>query len=239
MFYLKFGLSKQVVVYLHGWGADKNSFLWVKPYFEKFTNVFVDFPGFGDSKEPDKSWNVESYAKELKNLIDEIDVEELVLVGHSFGGRVAIKFAKLYQKEYLKLKICLVDSAGLKPKRGLSYYFKVWRYKILKSKSIRNPELKNKLCKFGSEDYKLLSPTMKQVFVNVVNENLKFDAKQICVPTILIWGENDNDTKLCMAKKLNKLIKNSKLYVLKDAGHFSFLDKPQEFLIILDRFLQN
>lgn len=239
MFYLKFGLSKQVVVYLHGWGADKNSFLWVKPYFEKFTNVFVDFPGFGDSKEPDKNWNVESYAKELKTLIDEIDVEELVLVGHSFGGRVVIKFAKLYQKEYSKLKICLVDSAGLKPKRGLSYYFKVWRYKILKSKSIRNPELKNKLCKFGSEDYKLLSPTMKQVFVNVVNENLMFDAKQIYVPTILIWGENDNDTKLCMAKKLNKLIKNSKLYVLKDAGHFSFLDKPQEFLIILDRFLQN
>ena len=239
MFYLKFGSSKKVVVYLHGWGANKNSFLWVQPYFENFTNIFVDFPGFGDSKEPDKNWNVESFAVKLKTLIDGFDVDELVLIGHSFGGRVAIKFAALYQDKYDSLKLCLIDSAGLMPRRGIGYYFKVWKYKILKFKAKNNSKLKEKLKDFGSNDYKVLSDTMKQVFVNVVNEDLSFDAKQIDVQTILVWGEKDTDTKLWMAKKLHKLIKNSKLYILKGAGHFSFIDKPQEFLIILDRVLKN
>ena len=239
MFYLKFGSSKKFVVFLHGWGADRNSFLWVEPYFDECSKIFVDFPGFGKSFEPEKSWNVESYAVALKKLIDEFEVAELILVGHSFGGRVAIKFASMFQKEYLKMKICLVDSAGILPKRGIDYWWKVWRYKNLKRKAIGNPSLKSKLEKFGSTDYKNLSDVMKQVFVNVVNEDLSNLAKLVQVETILIWGEKDKDTKPWMAKKLNKLIKNSKLFVLKNAGHFSFADKPQEFLFILDRFIQN
>ena len=238
MKFLKFGTSKNFIVFLHGWAADKSSFLWLKNNFENFSLVFVDFPGFGESGEPDKPFFVADYAKCLKDLLDEFSIESLVLVGHSFGGRVAIKFLSLYQKEYQKTKLCLVDSAGIKPRRTIKYYYKVFIYKLLKKRAEKNPRYKECLFNFGSSDYRVLSPVMKQTFIHVVNEDLSKQAKQIVAETIIVWGSKDDETKLYMAKKLHKLIKNSELYVLKNAGHFSFLDKPVEFVYILDTFVK-
>lgn len=239
MFYLKFGDSKKCIVFLHGWGADLNSFLWAKDYFSEFSLLFVDFPGFGKSPEPNEVYSVEDYASELKSLIDENAFEEIVLVGHSFGGRVAIKFAFLYQDCYLNIKLFLIDSAGVLPKRTIKYRFNVWRFKRCKKKALSNEKYKKKLEDFGSNDFKQLSSNMKKTFVCVVNEDLFPQAKKIKSETILLWGEKDKETKLYMAKKLHKAIKNSQLYVIKNAGHFSFLDNKKAFLILLDRFVKN
>ena len=239
MYYLKFGNCKKCVVFLHGWGADLNSFLWVKDYFDDVSMLFVDFPGFGKSAEPDKSMFVEDYAKQLKDLIDKNGFDELIVVGHSFGGRVAIKFASLYQNLYSKVKLFLIDSAGVLPRRTIKFYVNIWRYKRCKKKAQRNEKFKQKLELFGSTDFKKLSLNMKKTFVCVVNEDLVPDAKKILCDTVLFWGEKDKDTKIYMAKKLHKSIKNSKLYILKNAGHFSFLDNKKAFLILLDRFIKN
>ena len=80
---------------------------------------------------------------------------------------------------------------------------------------------------------------MKQTFVNVVNEDLCVYAKNINSKTLIVWGEKDKDTKIFMAKKLHKLIFLSELVFIKGAGHFSFLDKKEDFVIILDTFLKN
>lgn len=237
--YLKFGNSKKFIVFLHGWGANKNSFLWLKDYFNDYSLLFVDFYGFGESPKPSKPYYLSDYVAGVYELISKFEIDELILVGHSFGGRVAIKFAFLHQNEYKVFRLCLIDSAGMKPRRGLKYYINVLRYKRLKQKAKSNPTLKAKLEKFGSSDYKKLSQIMKQTFVNIVNENLEYNAKMIVNPTLIIWGENDNETKLFMARRLNKLIKNSKLEIIKGAGHFSFLDERQEFLILLDTFIKN
>lgn len=235
MNYLKFGDSKNFIVFLHGWGADKNSFLWLKNYFLNYSLVFVDFAGFGESPEPKKSMSVFDYVSELKELLDSFEIENLTLVGHSFGGRVAIKFSFLFQNEYDKFKICLVDSAGIKPRRGLKYYFKIYKYKFLKKFC---PNLKS-LKKCGSKDYVSLSPVMKQTFVRVVNEDLSSYAKFINAKTLIVWGSKDFETKMYMAKKLKRLIRNSRLEIIEGAGHFSFLDEPDEFVILLDTFLKN
>lgn len=240
MNYLKVGTSKKMIVFLHGWGADMNSFLWLKDlFFEEWSMLFVDFAGFGKTKEPDRPFFVRDYVFELKELIDKFDANEVVLLGHSFGGRVAIKFSFLFESCYKKLSLVLVDSAGILPRRSLAYYLKVKKYKRLKAKAAQNEKYKTKLEKFGSSDYKKLSPLMKQTFVNVVNEDLSFDAKFIKAKSIIFWGDKDTETKPYMARRLNCLIKNSKLYFLKDAGHFSFLEKKEEFVIILDTFLKN
>jgi len=240
MNYLKVGTSKKMIVFLHGWGADMNSFLWLKDLFlEEWSMLFVDFAGFGKTKEPDRPFFVRDYVFELKELIDKFDANEVVLLGHSFGGRVAIKFSFLFENCYKKLSLVLVDSAGILPRRSLMYYLKVKKYKRLKAKAAQNEKYKTKLDKFGSSDYKKLSPLMKQTFVNVVNEDLSFDAKFIKAKSIIVWGDKDTETKPYMARRLNRLIKNSKLYFLKDAGHFSFLEKKEEFVIILDTFLKN
>lgn len=239
MNYLKFGESKNFIVFLHGWGADLNSFLWLKEYFEDYSLLFVDFPGFGKSPEPSIPFTVLNFTTELKNLLNNFEINELILVGHSFGGRVAIKFSFLFQDNYKNFKLCLIDSAGIKPRRNLKYYIRVARFKMLKKKAMKNQKLHSKLDTFGSSDYKKLSLIMKQTFVRVVNEDLSSNAKFIKCKTIIVWGNKDKETKLYMAKKLSKLISNSKLYILKNAGHFSFLDNKQEFLIILDTFVRN
>lgn len=235
MKYLKFGNSKNFIVFLHGWGADKNSFLWIREYFEDYSLLFVDFPGFGESEQPEKPYGVFEYVSELKELLDKFLIENLILVGHSFGGRVAIKFAFLFQNNYLSFRLCLVDSAGIKPKRNLKYYYRLYRFKFYK-KFFPNSE---KLNNFGSSDYKALSSNMKRTFIRVVNEDLSTYAKYITAKTIIIWGRNDRETKIYMAKKLHKLIKNSKLKIIEDAGHFSFLDQPYQFLITFQSFLNN
>ena len=239
MKYLKFGDSKKYLVFLHGWGADKNSFLWLKNYFKTYSLIFVDFAGFGESLEPKFAYTLSDYVQELYELLNCFDIDELILIGHSFGGRVAIKYAFLHQNEYLNFKLCLVDSAGIKPRRNLKYFFKIWRYKSLKRRVSKNDNLKEKLKNYGSDDYKVLSKTMKQTFVNIVNEHLEFNAKFIKSKTLIVWGRQDKDTKMFMARKLKRLIKDSKLEIIEDAGHYSFLDKPQEFLIILDTFVKN
>ncbi len=216
-----------------------NSFLFAKNYFGDYTKLFIDFAGFGKSPEPVAPYSVSDYVKELKELLNNFEIEELVLVGHSFGGRVAVKFAFLHQCDYEKLKLCLVDAAGINPRLSLVKKWKIFRYKRLKQKAQKNSKLNEKLAKFGSNDYKVLSSVMKRTFVKVVNEDLsKFAARLVC-DTIIIWGNQDKETKLYMAKRYNKLIKDSKLFVLKGAGHFSFLEQTQEFLIILDTFLKN
>lgn len=240
MNYLKFGNSKRYIVFLHGWGADLNSFLWIKDFFiEDYSLIFLDFDGFGKTPEPKNKMTVSDYVQNLKILLDKFDIEHLIFVAHSFGGRVAIKYLFLYQNSYNKSSLCLVDAAGILPKRNLRYYLRIERYKLLKKKSETNPKLKEKLKEFGSSDYKKLSPVMKETFVGVVNEDLSKFAKFISCKTLIVWGDKDKETKPYMAKKLHKLIKNSKLIFLESAGHFSFLEKKEEFVIILDSFLKN
>ena len=153
MKFLKFGDSKNVMVFLHGWGADKNSFLWLKDYFvDEWSMIFVDFDGFGDAPDPEEAMFVGDYAKKLKEIIDKFSPEKLVLVGHSFGGRVSIKFSFLYQNIYEKLALVLVDSAGVLPRRNLLYHWKVFRFKRLKKKALGNKKLEAKLEKFGSKE---------------------------------------------------------------------------------------
>lgn len=239
MNYIKVGEGKDFVVFLHGWAADLNSFYWLKNIYNDKVMLFVDFAGFGKTPEPTKPYFVSDYVVELKQLLDSFEIESLYLVGHSFGGRVAIKYSCFYQNCYTKFKLCLIDSAGVIPRRNLIYYYKVWKYKRLKKKANNSIRTQNMIMKMGSNDYKKLSKIMKQTFVNVVNEDLIPYAKHIKTETKLIWGEKDKETKIYMAKKLNRAIKNSKLYILEKAGHFSFLDNKSDFLILLDTFIKN
>jgi len=160
-------------------------------------------------------------------IIRHYKMEEVILIGHSFGGRVAILLAS----ESPRIGgIVLVDSAGIRPKRKLSYYYKVYKYKLLKKLGIRN-------IKAGSSDYNKLSGAMKETFVRVVNQDLTGRLSKIVVPTLIVWGSLDKETPIYMAKKLNKHIKGSELNILEGAGHFSYLDNLEQFMGLLKGFV--
>jgi pimeloyl-ACP methyl ester carboxylesterase len=217
-------------VYLHGWGCDHKSLLFCQEYLQEQNSLYVDFPPFGASEKDIKDWTIFTYANMVISLCNHLKLQKLNLIGHSFGGRVAIIVAVLCKEKINK--VVLVDSAGLKPKRSLTYYFKVAKYKVRKKFGM---DVSN----FGSCDYLALGRNMRKIFSSVVCTHLDDFLPFIRAKTLIIYGKNDKITPLYMAKKLHRKIKKSKLEILEDAGHFSFVDRRVEFLALVTEFLKN
>ena len=189
----------------------------------------LDLAGFGESKKLNKPYSLDDYVTEVKNLITACGIEKYDVLAHSFGGRIALRLALIDNRVD---KLVLTGSAGLKPKRKLSYYFKVYSYKVLK-KFLP----KNLLQNFGSSEYRSLDEVVKKSYLKIVNEHQDDEVKKINNQTLIIYGEDDNETPLYMAKRLNKYIKNSNLKIIKGAGHFAFIDDAFSFNLYLKEFL--
>ncbi|MBU9713788.1 alpha/beta fold hydrolase [Evansella tamaricis] len=231
------------IILLHGWGANIQAFAPVHNHLAKFHRVYtLDLPGFGESQEPPEAWGVEDFTDFLHAFIEKLDIKNPILMGHSNGGRISILYASKYGGVK---KLILVDSAGVKPKRKPSYYFKVYFYKTCKQvlrlpilNRYRDDILSKIKGRVGSTDYKNASGVMQQTMVKVVNEDLQHLMPKISVPTLLIFGENDTATPVSDGKIMERLIPDAGLVVLKNAGHFAYLDQLQQFLVIVDKFLE-
>lgn len=237
MFYVTFGQKKNMaIIFLHGWGGSSASWLGTAKMMANlgFYSVVVDFSGFGKSAEPKTPFGVEDYMNEVVALIKSLNLTHVYLVGHSFGGRVAIM---LTASKKLKVdKLVLVDSAGVLPRRGFIYKIKVKKYKRLKKKVECGKCGAEELNGYGSSDYVGLSPIMKQTFIKVVNQDLVPYAKNISTETLIVWGKKDKDTPMYMAKKLQKAITGSSLVVL-PSGHYCYIDNFKDFIDELYAFL--
>lgn len=230
--------SGSPVLLLHGWGCDSGIFGSFVPGLEsKHTVVALDFPGFGQSDEPAEVWGVADYTDCVEALCDALGIESPHVVGHSFGGRVAVMLASRRPVS----RLVLTDAAGVKPVRTLKYYLKVYSYKLLKFvflKVLRNKELFERYrARKGSEDYRSASPRMKAVLSRVVGEDLTALMPSIRVPVLLFWGEKDTATPMRDAHVMEKLFPDCGLVVVPGAGHYSFLEAAGMFANVLDSFL--
>lgn len=229
----------ETVIFLHGWGCDHKIFDSITgPLRETHRVVAIDFPGFGDSEEPDSVWGVEEYTEFLEAFCRERRYESPYLVGHSFGGRVSILFASRNDVK----RMVLTDSAGIKPRRALKYYLKVWTYKLAKWYMLNVLRDREKFEKYregkGSEDYKNASPRMKEILSKVVNEDLRSVMPSIKAPTLLFWGTEDTATPLRDARIMEKLIPDTGLVTVPGAGHFAFLAQRGMFVSVLQKFFK-
>jgi pimeloyl-ACP methyl ester carboxylesterase len=215
---------------LHGYLSCKESFVGQIAFFSRYMRVIaVDMTGFGKATKLDSAYSLEDYAIEIKILLDKICEEKVDLLAHSFGARVSVK---LLQKESRIDKIIFTGAAGLKPRRSFKYFFRKASFFILK-----NFVKKEKLKFLYSKDYRNLSPIMKCSFQKIIAENLDNQYKNISNKTLLIFGKKDRETPPYMAKRMKKLLKRSKLCFLRNAGHFCFLEKPDEFNSLALKFL--
>lgn len=220
---------KNTLVFLHGWGSNALVF---KNVFEKCDSfIALDLPGFGKSDFPETAWNVSDYAIFFRNFLEKLEIKNPILAGHSFGGSIAIKHNV---KCGASKKNILIGTSGFRkrPKKLLLYKVGAKIFKIVFSFPGLNL-LKNKAREkfyesIGSADY-INSGKLKETYKKIISEDLSDDMKKVSAETILIWGENDAETPLEDGKKINNLIKNSKLFVIKNAGHYVFFDQPEEF----------
>ena len=230
------------VIILHGWGCNHSTVKSIASCLEPEMRVIsIDLPGHGKSLEPTTVWGTEDFANFLSRFIKRMEIVNPSLIGHSFGGRTSIQYASHHDVN----KLVLIDSAGVKPKRSLVYYYKVYSYKVFKKfvMSFLGEEKGKKMIekvlkKRGSADYQAASPKMRAIMSRCVNEDLKRLMPSIKAPTLLIWGENDSATPISDAKTMEKLIPDAGLVSFPESGHYSFLDNPFGFKAVIREFFK-
>lgn len=228
----------QDVILLHGWGQNIEMMMPLHQHLEKTYRVWtIDFPGFGESEMPQTPYNVDDYAAFLHAFVEVMGIINPTLIGHSFGGRVAIVYANHYPTH----KLVLMDAAGIRPKRTLPYYLRIYTYKVSK-RLIKLPFFNryetHLASKAGSSDYRQLNDEMKKTFIKVVNQDLTSLLSTIKQPTLIIWGAKDDATPLAMGQLMEKKIPNAGLIVFEHAGHYAYLECLPQVLAALDIFLK-
>ena len=227
--YVQYGEGKDIVL-LHGWGQNIEMMKFLGDRFcEDFRITILDFPGYGESPEPDSAWYISDYCDLVHELVTELKIKNPILIGHSFGGRVAIKYASLYEVD----KLVLFGAPCIRKNKELDTKTKILKWaKTLPGMNGIGEYMKNFI---GSRDYKAASPIMRQVLVNTVNEDLSEDAKKIKCPTLLIWGTNDTEAPIEEARELEKLLKDGALIEL--AGtHYAYLENLDQVTNVLYNF---
>lgn len=239
IYYQKVGRGKNLVL-LHGYNQDSSSF-WniVNPLKEHYTLWLLDLPGFGRSDPPKKNFKVGDYAEIIYKFIKKQNIKKTAVLGHSLGGRIAIKLASKNFKEVEK--IILESSAGIRIKHRLKDYLLYLMAKVIKFfvPNVFNLKkiLRHKFYSLIGSDYGDVKEKMRQTFLNVIEEDLSRDMKIIEVPTLLIWGEKDTQVPVASGKIIYHLIKNSKLVVLENTGHLPHMESPNLFTYYVKDFI--
>ena len=236
IYYDKFG-EGEPVVFLHGWGCSSDVFKVVgRSISKKYMVYLIDFPGFGKSTLSDYVIDVKMMASIIDGFFKAFRINNPVIIGHSYGGRVAAEYAR-YNKNISKL--VLIDSAGIK-RFSFIKFFKVRLYKFKKSlyKITKRVMKYNELItRSGSSDYVSAGVIQKRMLIAAVNYNQKHVFKCIKCETLLIWGSNDKSTPLKDGKLINRLIQNSSLVIIPNSGHFPFVDNYPYFIKVLESYL--
>ena len=221
------------IVFLHGWGQNIKMMKYIGEKLEiNYNYLYIDLPGFGKSMEPKEVLSVYDYSNIINELVSVLELKNIVIIGHSFGGKIGLVYASKYDINKL---ICLA-SPYKKTTKKITLKTKI--YKIIKKyKSLRF--ITNFLSKYiGSTDYNNANLMMRNILVSTVNLDIRCDIKKIKCPTLLIWGTNDTQVKIEDAYELNNLIANSKLIEYKNLSHYAYLENISEVSSEIKKFIE-
>lgn len=239
IYYQKIGKGKSLIL-LHGWKQDVSTWYNTLDSLKNdFTLWLIDLPGFGRSEPPKRAFNVKSYTEIITGFIRVHKIKKPILLGHSLGGRIAIKIAAEYPEVLDKL--ILEASAGIKPKHNLlknlfSLLIRIISYLIPNFLNIKK-KLRFQFYKVLESDY-LTAGNLKATLSNIIEEDLTPTLSKIKSTTLLIWGEKDptKEASLTHGKLMYQLIKDSRIEVFEDAGHFPHLENPKAFVQFVKDF---
>lgn len=209
--------EKRSIIFLHGWKGSNESFNALKPYLKDYNCYYLDLPGFGSSR-TNIPPTLKDYAKLIQDFIVDNKIENPLLVGHSFGGRVLLKL-----KEYHNYDVILISSPAFDMKS-----FKV-RIKLVLNKIFK--------LRFPSKDYKNAS-----LFEKIIMRNALADTKRLrfrkMKNMLIIHSKTDKTVKYKEAIKLNKKVKDSYLIPF-GKTHFPYLENPYQFAEVIKAYAKN
>ena len=233
--YIRYGDSKKKsVVFLHGWGQNIEM---MKPLSDARIDdndcIVIDLPGFGESEEPKFAWQVDDYTECVKEILDKLNVKKPILIGHSFGGKISLLYASKYDVE----KLILFGSPFRKEIAKTSLKTKM--LKTAKKIPVLNKLEDIAKKHIGSTDYKNATPIMRDILVNTVNDDITEKVKKIKCPTLLVWGDLDDQVSIDDAYLLESLIKDAGLVVYENCTHYAYLERLGQTINVMNSFLDN
>lgn len=233
------------VLCLHGWGASSDLFApLLRELTPSFSLVVPDLPGFGKTALPPQPWSIDDYVMWTKTLLERLGLGRVDIVAHSFGARIAIKLASAYPQ--MVSHLVLTGAAGLRPRRGLGYHVRVRTFKMARAlaqtpfvpRSLRRMA-QARVERSGSRDYRAAAGVMRQTFVRVVNEDLRGVLAHVAAPTLLVWGDADDETPLRDAREMERAIPDSGLVVFEGRGHYAYIEESARFAHIVATFVSD
>lgn len=215
--------SRQVLI-LHGWGSKSERWQTVAKLLSGrgFKVIIPDLPGFGKSDKPNKAWGLDDYSNIINELVSKLELNRFSLLGHSFGGNVAIKYSlnnpEKIERMYLVGASCIrKESFRKKVLYILSKLFKFLSF---------IPPIKKAFYRAIKSDYAEIDGIMKEIYLKTIKKDLSDLLEKINVPTLVIWGERDNITSLKNAYIINSKIRNSEIKIIPRVKHNLHLECP-------------
>jgi pimeloyl-ACP methyl ester carboxylesterase len=228
-----------VILMLHGWKESLHAFdAYVSPLSKSYRVVRLDLPGFGGSEMPKTTWSLDDYVWIVALFIAKLELDVEILVGHSMGGRIALK--GVANNSLRPAGLVVIATACLARQRTLRNKMLTIVAKVGKAVSTvppfswYRPRLRRALYDAVGSDY-FAAGSLKNTYLQIIREDLRDAASKVTVPTLIIWGRDDTITPVGEGEMLRDCIKGSELYVIDHAGHDVPMEKPHEVLkLVLD-----
>ena len=231
--YVRYGdINNQTVVLLHGWGQNIEM---MKPVGDSLTDndvIIIDLPGHGKSEEPKEVWSLNDFVDMIHELLNSLNVQNPILIGHSFGGKLSLLYASMYP-----VKKLVLFGSPFKVKKNPNS-LKVKTLKKLKTLPGLNKLAETMKKHIGSTDYRNASPMMRDILVRHVNTDITQDVKKITCPTIIIWGTNDTAVPIEDAYELEKLIPDAAVIPYEGCTHYAYLERLNQTTSIINNFIK-
>lgn len=238
--YIEVGEGIPIIV-LHGLMGGLSNFDGVTDYFPKqgYKVVIPELPLY---KMPLLKTSLSTLAKYIKRFIDFKKYEEVILLGNSLGGHIALLTAKLYP-ETIKAMI-ITGSSGLYesamgesyPRRGDYDFIKKKAEDVFYDPAVATKEIVDEVFETVNDRSRLIRTLA--ISKNAIRHNMAKDLPKMNIPTCIIWGKQDHVTPPDVAIEFDKLLPDSDLYWIDKCGHAAMMEHPEEFNQILDKWLE-
>lgn len=222
------------VLALHGWGRTSHDFA---ATLEGMDAVALDLPGFGATPPPPEPWGAAEYARAVGSVLDEM-AAPVVVVGHSFGGRVAAHLAAGRPEQVGGLVLAgvpLLRRADV-PRRRPALAYRVGRA-LHRRGLVPDARMEALRQRYGSTDYRAATGVMRAVHVRVVNETYEEQLGAITCPVELVWGDDDAEVPVSVAESATRLLADAQLHVVRGAGHHTPVTAPGALRDAIERRL--